>query len=148
MAASARRAKDCVFCAIVADVAPRSVVYEDDTVIAIMDLRPVTPGHTLVMPKAHLPRLSDLDPTTGAHMFEVGQRIAAALYETGWQAEGINLFYADGKAALQEVFHSHLHVIPRFEGDGFVIDADWSRQPDRNELDAQAGQLAELLSHT
>lgn len=136
---------DCVFCAIVDDMAPRSVVYEDDAVIAILDIRPVTPGHTLVMPKAHLPRLADLDDETGARMFAVAQRIAGALYATGWHVEGINLFYADGRAALQEVFHAHLHVIPRSEGDSFVIDADWSKRPERTELDTQAAQLSALL---
>jgi len=84
-----------------------------------MDIRPVNPGHLLVVPTTHAVGLADLDPDTGAHLFRTAQRMAAALRASGIRCEGVNLFLADGKAANQEVFHAHLHVIPRFRRDGF-----------------------------
>lgn len=125
----------CAFCAIVDERAPASVVYSDDAVIAFMDINPVTPGHLLVVPRRHLPALSDVDDELGGHMFNVAKRLAAALRASEVRADGINLFYADGEAALQEIFHAHLHVIPRYPGDGFTIDADWGTNPSHEELD-------------
>lgn len=126
----------CVFCAIVDERAPASVVYEDEDVIAFMDINPVTPGHLLVVPKQHLPALADVSDGLGGHLFNVAQRLAAALRASDVRSDGINLFYADGEAALQEIFHAHLHVIPRFPDDGFTIDANWGTNPSHEELDA------------
>jgi histidine triad (HIT) family protein len=134
-------ASDCVFCAIVAGEAPASVVHEDPAVLAFLDIRPVTPGHVLVIPKRHAPYLADLDEATGARVFVVAMRLAATLRASGLRCEGINLFLADGEAAFQEVFHTHLHVFPRFADDTFRIDADWSLNPSRAELDAIAAQI-------
>jgi histidine triad (HIT) family protein len=78
---------------------------------------------------------------TGARMFMVAMRLARALRASGLCCEGINLFLADGEAAFQEVFHTHLHVIPRFVGDTFRIDADWSSTPSRAELDDVATRI-------
>ena len=126
---------DCVFCAIVAGSAPASIVYDDADLLAFADIRPVTPGHLLIIPKRHASFLAELDEATGARMFTVAMRLAQALRVSGLRCEGINLFLADGEAAFQEVFHTHLHVIPRFVGDTFRIDADWSVTPSRAELD-------------
>jgi len=112
---------DCIFCAIAAGLAPASVIYRDAMCVAIMDIKPVNPGHVLVIPLSHAASLADLDPPTGALLFTVGQRIAAALRHSGLRCEGVNLFLADGEAAGQEVFHVHLHVIPRFQDDGFGL---------------------------
>ncbi|HET9224347.1 MAG TPA: HIT family protein [Roseiflexaceae bacterium] len=133
--------EDCIFCEIVAGRAPASVVYEDETALAFMDIQPVNPGHTLIIPKRHAALLADLDEATGAHLFEIAMRLAAALRRSGVRCEGVNLFLADGEAAFQEVFHVHLHVFPRFAGDPFKIDADWSVRPDRAELDALAATI-------
>ncbi len=133
---------DCVFCAIVAGQAPASRIYEDDLVLAFLDIQPVNPGHTLVIPKAHYPSLAALDPEAGAPLFRVAQRIAAALRASGLPSEGVNFFLADGEAAFQDVFHVHLHVIPRFKGDAFKISADWSQRPARAELDKVAAQIS------
>ncbi len=132
---------DCVFCAIVAGSAPASIVYDDADLLAFMDTRPVTPGHLLIVPKRHAPFLADLDEATRARMFTVAMRLARAVRASGLRCEGINLFLADGEAAFQEVFHTHLHVIPRFVGDTFRIDADWSVSPSRAELDEIAEQV-------
>ncbi len=131
----------CIFCEIVAGQSPASVVAEDDVALAFMDIRPVTPGHLLVVPKRHATHLAELDEATGGHLFRAGMHLTAALRRSGLRCEGINLFLADGAAAGQEVFHVHLHVFPRFAGDAFRIDADWSATPSRAELDAIAARV-------
>ena len=138
-------AADCIFCAIVAGNAPASVVYGDADLLAFIDIRPVTSGHLLIIPKRHAPYLADLDEVTGARMFTVAMRLAQALRASGLRCEGINLFLADGAAAFQEVFHTHLHIIPRFAGDTFRIDADWSITPPRAELDVIAAQVRAVM---
>ena len=107
----------------------------------MMDIAPVNPGHLMVVPRGHAAALADLDEETGAHLFVVAMRMAAAVRESGARSEGINLFLADGEAAFQEVFHVHLHVLPRWRGDSFRIDADWTARPDRAELDAVAASI-------
>jgi histidine triad (HIT) family protein len=135
---------DCVFCAIIAGEAPASPVYDDESVLAFMDIAPATRGHLLVVPKAHASYLVDLDPQDGARMFVVAQRLAQALRDSSLLAEGINLFLADGEVAFQEVFHVHLHVLPRTRGDGFALQADFGN-PDRDVLNAQAADIRHVL---
>jgi histidine triad (HIT) family protein len=135
----------CVFCDIVSGRGPASVVHSDESVIAVLDIRPLNTGHLLVIPQAHAAYLADLDPALGGHMFAVAQRMAAALRRSGLPCEGVNLFLADGAAAFQEVFHVHLHVIPRNTGDGFRLRAKW-RRPSRAELESVAGQVRDGLT--
>lgn len=135
----------CVFCRIVAGDAEATLVYEDEVVVAFLDIGPVTPGHLMVVPRAHLPALADVDESIGAQMFNVAQRMAAALRGSGLRCDGINLFYADGEVAFQEIFHAHLHVFPRYDGDGFSIAADWENRPTRAELDRVGGQIRAAL---
>jgi diadenosine tetraphosphate (Ap4A) HIT family hydrolase len=107
-----------------------------------MDLRPVTPGHLLVVPRAHADGLAGLDPEDGAQMFRVAQVAAAAMRRSSLRCEGVNLFLADGEAAGQEVFHVHLHVVARFDGDefGLLLPTDYGVRP-RRELDVAAAAL-------
>lgn len=137
----------CIFCQIISGGAEASFVFEDDVVVAFMDYQPVTPGHLLVVPREHLPYLADIPPETAAHMFRVGQQLAAALRGSGLPCEGVNLFYADGEAAFQEVFHGHLHVFGRTPNDGFRIVAEWRVRP-RDELDATAEAVRGGLAST
>jgi histidine triad (HIT) family protein len=104
---------DCIFCLIVRGELPASVVYEIESIFCFMDIRPVNPGHVLVIPRIHVSYLADLDPKLGGELFRAAMRIAAALHESGVQCEGVNLFLADEEVEGQEVFHTHLHVIPR-----------------------------------
>ena len=136
---------DCIFCDIIAGNLPASLVYEDDLAIAFMDINPVNTGHVLVIPKQHYTYLSDMDEATGGHLFKIAMRVQNAIRLSGLKCEGINLFLADGEAAFQEVFHVHLHVFPRFKGDPFKIDADWSVHPPRQELDEVAGRIREAM---
>jgi len=132
---------DCVFCRIVTGESPVSVVYEDDAVLAFLDIRPVNPGHAMVIPKRHAASLAELDEETGRHLWTIAQRTAAALRRSGLRCEGVNLLLADGGAAGQEVFHVHLHVFPRYTGDPFKLMADRDQRPSRANLDAVAKQI-------
>ncbi|WP_029115996.1 HIT family protein [Mycobacterium sp. URHB0044] len=125
----------CVFCAIVAGEAPAIRVYEDDEYLAILDIRPFTRGHTLVIPKKHTVDLTDTPPDTIAEMVRIGQRIAKAARNSELKADGNNIAINDGKAAFQSVFHIHLHVVPRRNGDklSFAKGMLLRRDPDREE---------------
>lgn len=131
---------DCIFCAIVAGQSPASVVLDEPDVLAFMDIRPFTPGHLLVIPKRHAYGLAQLDPEDGAKVFAAGQRIATAMRASELPIEGVNMFLADGVAAGQEVFHVHLHLVPRTAGDGFGIRAHW-QTPNRTVLDGTAATI-------
>jgi histidine triad (HIT) family protein len=136
---------DCIFCRIVAGEAPASFVYQDDLVSAFLDIRPITPGHVLVVPNRHVIYTRDLPGTIADRLFAVARVLARTLHQTdAVRADGINLFGADGEAAGQDVFHAHLHVVPCFPGDGFEIGAAAWREPPptREELDALAAALA------
>ena len=125
----------CVFCAIAADEAPAIRIFEDGDYLAILDIRPFTRGHTLVIPKHHTVDLTDTPAETVTDLVRIGQRIARAARQSGLHADGNNVVVNDGKAAFQSVFHIHLHVTPRKTGDklsfakGLVI----RRDPDREE---------------
>ncbi len=139
--------EDCIFCKLINRELPISVVYEDDKVISFMDLQPINQGHLLIIPKTHATYLNDLKPEVGGHMFETGMMLSKALRESGIRCKGVNLFLADGAVAGQEVFHVHLHVIPRFDGDGFGFKYDISHYDvaDREELDKAARYIADQI---
>ena len=123
----------CVFCAIADGTAPAVSIHADDDYLAILDIRPFTRGHTLVIPKRHSVDLTDTPAATLAGMLAVGQRIARATRASGLAATGNNLAINDGKSAMQSVFHIHLHVIPRRDGDkmSFAKGMLLRRDPDR-----------------
>lgn len=136
----------CVFCRILRHEAEASLVYQDDDVTAFLDIRPVNHGHTLIVPNVHTADLAGLDPAIGGHLFAVGQRLAAALRRSGVRCEGVNLYLADGQAAGQEVLHLHLHVVPRFAGDGFGLRRGFRfDRPARGDLNATAGRIRDAL---
>ncbi len=124
----------CVFCAIVAGEAPGIRIYEDDEYLALLDIRPFTRGHTLVIPKVHTVDLTDTPPETVAQLTVIGQRIAKAARASGLHADGNNIAINDGKSAFQSVFHIHLHVVPRRDGDklsfakGMLVRRDSERE--------------------
>ncbi len=122
----------CVFCAIAAGEAPAIRIYEDDDYLGILDIRPFTRGHTLVLPKQHSVDLTDTSPETLAGMVTVGQRIARAARTTEL-ADATNIAINDGRAAFQTVLHIHLHVLPRRDGDKLSVAKGMllRRDPDR-----------------
>lgn len=123
----------CVFCAIIAGEAPAVRIFEDDAYLAFLDIRPFTRGHTLVVPKAHTADLTDTPAETLTGMVTLGQRIAQASRTSGLHADGNNIAINDGRAAFQSVFHIHLHVLPRRNGDklAFAKGMVLRRDPDR-----------------
>jgi diadenosine tetraphosphate (Ap4A) HIT family hydrolase len=125
----------CVFCEIVAGTAPAVRIYEDDEYLAILDIRPFTRGHTLVLPKQHTVDLTDTPPQTLADMIALGKRIGLATRASELGADGNHVVINDGRAAAQSVFHVHLHVLPRRDSDkmSFAKGMVLRRDPDREE---------------
>ncbi len=138
----------CTFCRILRAEAPASIVFEDQDCIAFMDLQPVNPGHVLVVPKKHVAYFKDIDEDLGAHLFRIGLRIDRALRATDLRCEGVNFFAADGKAAFQEIFHAHLHVFPRYKGDGFHLRfrEDYYQPQSRIALDQVSVKIQKALA--
>lgn len=132
-----------IFSKILQGKVPASFVYQDEIVSAFMDIQPINPGHVLVIPNREVASLTDLDEETGVHLFRIGHRIAKALHKSGLKCEGVNLFLADGQAAKQDILHVHLHIFPRFRGDGFrwQFGQNYSNLPKRDELDEAAAAI-------
>ena len=124
---------DCPFCAIVADEAPAYRLHEDDRTLAFLDVAPVNPGHALVVPESHRVTLTEMEPDLVADTFRSARRVAAAV-ESAFAPDGLNLLQANGEAAGQEVFHAHVHVLPRHADDDVAV--EWPRA----ELTAEDGR--------
>ena len=133
----------CVFCRIVEGKEQASFVAQGADVLAFLDLHPITEGHTLIVPRKHAPSIGDVDEVSAVAMWSLARRVAAALRSSGLRCEAVNFFLADGAAAGQEVFHAHLHVIPRWQGDGFRIEfpPHYGAASPRKELDEIAARL-------
>ncbi len=110
---------DCIFCKIIAGDIPADKVYEDNDWLAVLDINPVNLGHTLLLPKAHHRNLFDLPAELLIKLGPVLQKLARAIKD-GTKADGLNIGWNNEPAAGQLVFHSHVHLIPRFDGDGFI----------------------------
>lgn len=130
----------CVFCDIATGAAPATRVFEDETVVAFLDIRPLARGHTLVVPRTHAARLDDLAPADGAAMFHTAQRLSRALTRSDLAPDGTNLVLNDGRAAFQSVGHAHLHVLPRWRGDTVRLAARLVRRRP-HDPDAIAAQI-------
>lgn len=107
---------ECIFCAIVDGKIPSAKVYENEHVFAFMDIAPANPGHLLVIPKQHYRNIFDMPADVGSKIMEAAILLAAAIREA-LKPDGLNLFQSNEPAAFQTVFHFHLHLIPRWEGD-------------------------------
>jgi histidine triad (HIT) family protein len=134
---------DCVFCQIVEGAAPASVVYSDSSVLAFMDIQPIVPGHLLVIPKRHAQLMGELQSGEGAACWVIAEMMARAIRGSGLRVEGVNVFVADGEAAFQDVPHFHVHVIPRYAGDGFSLSfpPSYGEPVERTALDDAAARI-------
>ncbi|HWC27730.1 MAG TPA: HIT family protein [Solirubrobacteraceae bacterium] len=131
---------DCLFCKIVAGEIPATVVAEDERTIAFMDISPATHGHALVVPRVHVRDLREIDPEDLKAVAATAQAVAVRAIER-LGADGVNLLNSNGSAAWQTVFHFHVHVIPRYEGDPLKL--PWvPTQGDQDEIAAAGAQLA------
>ncbi|MCE4051059.1 MULTISPECIES: HIT family protein [Bacillaceae] len=130
---------DCIFCKIVAGEIPAKKVFENEHVVAFLDISQVTKGHTLVIPKTHVKDLYELTPEIAKNLFEVVPSIANGL-KAAFEPVGLNTLNNNGEKAGQSVFHYHMHLIPRYgKGDGFG--AVWKTNFDAYS-DEQLSQIA------
>jgi histidine triad (HIT) family protein len=130
---------DCIFCKIVAGEIPAATIDQDERTVAFMDINPATRGHALVVPRRHAANLLEIDPEDLAATMAAAQRLARRVKER-LGADGINLLNATGPAAWQTVFHFHVHVIPRYEGDPMRL--PWIPAPgDADEIAHTAQEL-------
>jgi histidine triad (HIT) family protein len=114
----------CIFCAIANKQIPANIIYEDERVLAFLDINPLTEGHTLVIPKYHAENIFDISKEDLKHISVVAQKIANRMKEVIY-AEGVDLVQASGQAADQQVPHFHLHIIPRKDGDQLGLHEWW-----------------------
>lgn len=136
----------CIFCDIIKGAAEVSVCYEDGDAIAFMDIQPVNAGHVLVVSRQHYESFLDLPKKLGAHLFEVAMKLAPAIRKVSG-ADGMNVVVSSGAAAGQDVYHFHIHLIPRRQGDGFDVRLPFaeSEMPDRTKLDMTAARIIAAL---
>lgn len=112
---------NCIFCKIIKGDIPSTKIYEDDHVLAFLDISQVTKGHTLVIPKRHIKDLYEMDEDTASHLFRVVPKITRSIMDA-MGAKGLNVAINNREVAGQTVFHSHIHLIPRYsDQDGFTI---------------------------
>ena len=116
---------DCLFCKIVSGELPSNKIYENDDVVAILDIHPVAPGHTLIIPKKHSAGSHDAEPSVLKHLIVAAQKVARALVK-GLPTEAYNITQHNGEAAGQVIPHLHFHVFPRSKADGLE---SWSVKP-------------------
>ena len=133
---------DCIFCKIVAGEIPASKVYEDDHFLAFLDISQVTPGHTLVIPKKHARNLLEMTPDETADLFNVVSTVTKKV-ESATQPQGMNIISNMEEIAGQSVFHTHVHILPRYsQEDDLKIDFI-AHEPDFDRL----AQLAKDISN-
>lgn len=113
-----KRREDCIFCKIVAGEIPCVKIYEDELVLAFLDIFPINAGHTLVIPKEHYELIAELPSNLTGPIYDAARKVVAAIRKSDLKCDGVNLHLADGEAAGQEIPHTHLHIIPRIKGDG------------------------------
>jgi histidine triad (HIT) family protein len=131
--------EDCIFCKIVAGELPGEIVDQDERTVAFMDISPATPGHALVVPRRHVKDLLEIEPEELSAVALAAQRLARRVHDR-LGADGVNLLNSLGRAAWQTVFHFHIHVIPRYEGDPLQL--PWTPAPgDADEIAAVAERL-------
>jgi len=130
---------NCIFCQISYGQAPASFVYEDEDVFGIMSLDQPNPYKVLVIPRAHIETIYDLSEDQAARIFQAAVKIARAVREAS-VCEGLNVVQSNGRTGQQDVFHFHLHLVPRFHGDDILI--SWrNNRAERDELDRMAEEI-------
>ncbi|MCX7957605.1 MAG: HIT family protein [Deltaproteobacteria bacterium] len=111
---------ECIFCQIVKKEREAVIIYEDEYTMAFADIFPLMKGHTLVIPKRHFTNIYELDDEHSAHLFRTTQKVAVKIKEI-LKPDGINIHQTNERAAGQEVFHLHIHIIPRYMGQRLFI---------------------------
>jgi len=137
-----RMSRECVFCRIVRGEIPSHKVYEDENTLAFLDIHPSTPGHTLIIPKAHIAKVEDLPKGDAEALFGTLHKIVCGIQEAV-EAPASTIGINNGRESGQEVPHVHIHVIPRSRGDkgGIIQGIARSHRPDNNEMLEIAGKI-------
>jgi histidine triad (HIT) family protein len=134
---------DCVFCKIMSKQIPATVVHEDEHTLAFMDIGQVNPGHVLVALKQHAENIFALDEAQAAAVFRSAAKVARAI-RGAFEPQGLSVYQANGAAAGQTVFHLHIHLVPRYEGDGMAL--TWPvKNPPREKLAEYAQKIRAKL---
>lgn len=133
----------CIFCKIVRKQAPSSIIYEDETVLGFLDIRPLNMGHTLVIPKDHYVDIFDIPENVLSQIYKVTKLVSFAV-KKATNADGISIIQQNGKAAGQDIFHIHVHVVPRFEEQKLSPFSEL-REVERAKLDALAKKIKQQL---
>ena len=136
--------RNCIFCKIIKGDIPCVKIYEDDLVLAFLDINPINPGHTLVIPKEHHTSVATIPEQTAGRMFLVASRLGVAA-RRALNVDGFNLHLADGTCAGQVVMHAHLHVVPRSLEDGFHWNWRQLKYASDSERNAIAAQISEKI---
>lgn len=127
--------QDCVFCKIISGEIPSATIYENSKFKVIMDIAPANKGHVLILPKEHFDNIYDIDTATAGQLFELAAMVARAL-KSVLDCDGMNILQNNGTVAGQTVFHFHMHIIPRYEGDS--VNMGWK------ELSYEDGEMEQL----
>lgn len=131
----------CIFCKIANGEIPSKTLFEDEKFRVILDLAPAAKGHALILPKEHFANIYELPEETAADVIKLAKRMAVRMTEK-LSCDGFNLLQNNGEIAGQTVFHYHMHLIPRYEGDGQKI--GWKPgSPSQEELEAVRKQIVE-----
>ncbi len=134
----------CIFCRIVAREIPAAVVFEDEHTLAFMDAGQVNPGHVLVAAKGHAENLYELSDAQAGALLRTAARVARAIRDA-YEPQGLSVYQANGKAAWQTVFHYHMHLLPRHDGDGMAL--TWpAKNPPREKLAEYAAAIRKALT--
>ncbi len=127
---------ECIFCRIVRGSQLSVKLFEDENMIAFMDFKPITKGHVLIIPKKHAELLTELDDNLAAEMIILAKKVGKALRKSKLNCHAVNYIMSDGAEAGQRIFHVHMHIIPRYRGDGFGL-----RMPERDEEEEDEKRL-------
>ena len=127
--------QDCIFCRIISGEIPSTTIYENSKFKVIMDIAPANKGHVLILPKEHYDNIYDIDTATAGELFELAVMTARAL-KSVLDCDGMNILQHNGTVAGQTVFHFHMHIIPRYEGD--TVNIGWK------ELSYEDGEMEQL----
>ena len=135
--------ESCIFCRIVRKQASASIIYEDETVMAFLDIRPLSLGHTLVISKIHYVDIFHIPDNELCNIHKISKLISSAI-KKATNADGISIIQQNGKSAGQDIFHLHVHVVPRFEGQRMPSFSDL-KLVERDKLDDMAKRIIQEM---
>jgi len=138
------KSADCIFCKIIGGEIPCTKVFEDDSMLAFMDISPLNKGHLLVVPKEHVENIFEIDSQLYGRLATAVCKLSKAV-GAGLAPDGLNVMQLNGKAANQVVPHLHIHVVPRWKGDGLTISAWEPVMGDKEEISLNAGLIKSKL---